>query len=142
MKTSTYRYITQIMSVLEEMQNDDVHSYFPNVYEIINVSQPFNDHKTCIHTCDMFLKDKLDEINSSNNDKYGIVWEYNPKYKSIIIGDKDDKMAIDNTSSWNPNELVKYHIVKLSDLKKKKSITSILVSTISIEPGEINVSIH
>ena len=142
MKTSTYRYITQIMSVAEECQNDDVHSYFPNTYETILMSQPFDNHKACVHTCDVFLKDKLDEINSTSRDKYGIVWEYNPKYKSVILGDKDDKIAIDNTPSWRPDELVKYHIVKLADLKKKKSVASILVSTISIEPGNIDISVH
>lgn len=143
MSKSIYRYITQIMPLSEDYQNDDMFSYFPNIYEAILLSEPFDDYRICIKVCNTFLKDKVDEINSISQDKYGIVWECNPKYKTSILGAMTNEKAIDNTARWNLDELVKYHIVKLSDLKNNKNVSSLLVSTVTIEPGDIaSISIH
>lgn len=143
MNKGIYRYITQIMPLSEDYQNDDMCSYFPNIYEAILISEPFDDHRICIKTCDIFLKDKVDEINSTSQYKYGIVCDYNPKYKTSILGDIIDKKVIDNTDRWDPNELIKYRIVKLSDLKNNKKVMSLLVSTVIIELGDIgSISVH
>lgn len=145
MQKTLYRYITQIMPLAEEFQSDDTYSYFPNIYETIICSKPFENHTECINTCDLFLKDKLIEINSSSKNKYGIVWEYNPKFKSAIFGITEEQ-TIDNDVNWQNDEIVKYHIIKLSDLKTKnpkKKISSLLVSTIVVEQSEnTSISVH
>ena len=70
-----------------------------------------------------------------------MVWEYNPKYRSVL-SDLKGSIIFDNNEQWKNDELLKYHIIKISDLKNPKHrLTSLAVTTISIEPGSESVSI-
>jgi hypothetical protein len=137
-KKTTYRYSVQMMPLSKDYQNDDLCFYFPNIYEIIMLSEPFEDYIECFNTCNLFLEDKLSEINNSSNKQYGIIWEYNPRYKFIISDNIIDNYLIEHTKNWNLTDLLKFYIVKLSSLKgKRKRFESFLMSTIIVEPGEI-----
>lgn len=122
-----FKYISQIMNV-DDIKNDDTLHFLPNVYESIVLSKQFNNYETCLKTCNLFLKDRIDEMNQFSDDKYIIVWNENPKYTKS----KNKQNATEEIDPWQDDEIVKLYIAKASDVKNQKMIASVKTTIVLV----------
>lgn len=127
-----FRFISQIMdSSNDECSNSEIHHFLPNTYESIIMSKTFDNYKKCLDTCNEFLKDAVDEINGRAKFKYIIIWNENPKYSN-----NKKKEPGQEIEPWQDDEVVKFYVAKLKDIKNTKIAASIK-TTIYLDEDEL-----
>lgn len=126
-----FKFIAQIMgSSNDECSNSEIHKYLPNIYETNIMSKTFNDYKKCLDTCNEFLKDIVDEINSRSKFKYIIIWNENPKYSNNKKKEPDIELE-----PWEEDEVIKFYVTKLKNIKNQKIAASIKTTIYLEEVG-------